>query len=130
MDTRLIATLLICAFNAVLFGQSGLDKVFNYRDNRDWINGHFAKSIFASFSSLLLIVLTGLELITAVLSVYAIVVSFAGIATGYIQISYILALITLLCLFTGQRIAKDYAGAAGLSGYILISVSGIILLLV
>jgi hypothetical protein len=36
-----------------------------------------------------------------------------------------LSLLSILCLFTGQRIAKDYAGAASLVGYFLLMAFGL-----
>ena len=49
---------LICAFMAVLFLQSGLDKVFDYQGNLSWLTGHFSKSIFNGMVPILLTVLT------------------------------------------------------------------------
>ena len=36
----LFATILV----AILFLQSGLDKIFNYKGNLEWLTSHFAKS--------------------------------------------------------------------------------------
>ena len=32
------------AFLAILFLQSGIDKIIDHRGNLDWLTGHFAKS--------------------------------------------------------------------------------------
>jgi hypothetical protein len=38
----------------------------------------------------------------------------------------LLVVISLLCLLLGQRLAKDYAGAASLTGYFLVAMLGIV----
>src|SRR5262245_18410329 len=60
--------LLISAFFAILFLQSGIDKVIDRRGNLAWLTGHFAKSPLAGVVSLLLSVITLLELASGALS--------------------------------------------------------------
>ena len=43
----------------------------------------------------------------------------------YYCMSLFLVLLTILCLFFGQRIAKDYAGAVNLGIYFLIALIGL-----
>src|SRR5712692_1989613 len=58
----------VSAFLAILFLQSGVDKVVDRRGNLDWLKGHFAKSPFAGAVPLLLTVLTILEVAAGALS--------------------------------------------------------------
>lgn len=113
---------LISVFFAILFIQSGLDKVFDWKGNLEWLTGHFANSFLAKMVPLLLATLTVVE-------VAAGVVSAIGAFEAVLYRTYCFAFFgTLLCaisfimLFFGQRIAKDYAGAGGLVPYFILAV--------
>jgi uncharacterized membrane protein YphA (DoxX/SURF4 family) len=58
-----LAQLLSCAFFAILFLQSGADKVFDRRGNIEWLTAHFAHSLVASQVSLMLTIVTASELL-------------------------------------------------------------------
>ena len=58
----------ISIFLAILFLQSGIDKIVDRRGNLEWLTGHFAKSPLAALVPLLLLTITGLELAAGVLS--------------------------------------------------------------
>jgi hypothetical protein len=64
----LFSRFLISAFFAVLFLQSGIDKVLDRRGNLDWLTGHFAKSPLARMVGLLLSMITIMELAAGALS--------------------------------------------------------------
>ncbi len=49
------------AFLAILFLQSGIDKVIDYRSNLEWLKGHFAKSTLGGVVPILLTAITILE---------------------------------------------------------------------
>src|SRR6266542_2546128 len=55
-------------FLAILFLQSGIDKVIDYRGNLEWLRGHFAKSPLAGVVPLLLTAITLLEVAAGALS--------------------------------------------------------------
>jgi uncharacterized membrane protein YphA (DoxX/SURF4 family) len=56
------------AFLAILFLQSGIDKIIDRRGNLEWLKGHFAKSPLAGVVPALLTVITILELTAGLLS--------------------------------------------------------------
>src|SRR5216110_3430106 len=56
------------AFLAILFLQSGIDKILDRRGNFEWLKGHFAKSPLAEIVPALLICITILELTAGALS--------------------------------------------------------------
>src|SRR3954454_24622536 len=96
------------AFLAILFLQSGIDKIVDRRGNFEWLKGHFAKSVLAGVVPVLLICITVLEVAAGALS-----------AVGCLQIivlkdsaiafyGAILSAAAITALFFGQRIAKDY----------------------
>ena len=120
--------ILIAAFLAVLFLQSGIDKVVDRRGNTEWLNGHFAKSALAGVVPALLTVITVLELTAGILSaIGCLAVMFVRDSTIAFYGAVVSAL-AIIALFFGQRIAKDYPGAAVLVPYFLLTLLGIYLL--
>lgn len=108
--------LMYSLFFAVLFLQSGLDKCLDFKGNLAWLETHFSKTFFARLVRHLLIVLTCFELASGVAFLFTV----AGILLGSYDFFFIaraLAGFTLLFLFTGQRLAKDYAGASTIAIY-------------
>ena len=51
---------------AILFIQSGLDKVFDWKGNVEWLKGHFSKTFVAGLVPLMLAKITIIELATGV----------------------------------------------------------------
>ena len=60
--------ILVSAFLAILFLQSGIDKVVDRRGNLEWLKGHFAKSPLAGTVPGLLSAITILEISAGALS--------------------------------------------------------------
>lgn len=121
------AQLLVTAWFAVCFLQSGTDKVIDWKGNLGWLTGHFAKSPLKGVVPLMLGVLTLLELAAGLLCAVGVVALLLG-NRNPAQWGLLLSGATLLALFSGQRIAKDYAGASGLVPYFLTALAGIWLL--
>jgi hypothetical protein len=112
--------ILVSAFLAILFLQSGIDKVVDRRGNLDFLKGHFARSPLAGFVSLMVTAITILEIAAGALS---------GIGCALIVLTRdstlafygaVVAAVGITALFFGQRLAKDYAGAAVLVPYFLL----------
>ncbi len=121
------ARLLLSAFLAALFLQSGLDKVVDKQGNLDWLTGHFAKSPFAGYVPTLLNVVTGVELLAGAFSALGFVAIVVSGSTGPAFTGALFSGVALVMLFVGQRMAKDYAGAAVLVPYFLTSLMAILL---
>jgi len=83
------------------------------------MTGHFAKTFLRNMVPFLLVVLTILELAAGITSLLGAIMLVTGGKPSMAQLGALLSLLSLLCLFFGQRIAKDYPGAASLMGYIL-----------
>jgi hypothetical protein len=116
------------AFLAILFLQSGIDKVVDRRGNLDWLKGHFAKSPLAGMVPLLVTAITILELATGACSAVGcglIIVRHDSTLAFY---GAALAATSIIALFFGQRMAKDYPGAATLVPYFLLVLSALYLL--
>ena len=72
-------------------------------------------------------ILAGMEIFTGFSCVYAGYELLTSAALGSAQWSMVFSAFTLLALFFGQRLAKDYAGAASLTGYFSAVVLGTII---
>jgi len=116
------------AFLAILFLQSGIDKVVDHRGNIEWLRGHFAKSPLARVVPALLIMITILEVAAGVLSgigCFALILLRDSTVAFY---GAVVSAVAILGLFFGQRMAKEYAGAAVLVPYFLLTLAAIYLL--
>jgi hypothetical protein len=127
ISPEIFVRLAMSAFLAILFLQSGLDKVFQWQGNLDWLKGHFAKTFLRNTVPLMLGVVTVLEMGAGVCCGIGCVEILLW-KTAYIALlGGFLAAAVLVMLFFGQRIAQDYAGAASLVPYFILSILGIIL---
>ena len=107
---------------AVLFIQSGLDKVFDRAGNLDWLNGHFSKTFLSGTVGLTLTAITFLELATGFLAAVGIIYFFAAGSLVVIFAASVIGAAAITALFFGQRLAKDYPGAAVLVPYFLLMI--------
>src|SRR5256885_9800315 len=126
--TIFILQVLTSAFLGILFLQSGIDKVVDRRGNLEFLQGHFAKSPLAGMVPLLVTVITILEIAAGALSAIGsvlIVVTHDPTVAFY---GAVISALSILGLFFGQRMAKDYAGAAILVPYFLLTLVAIYLL--
>tara|TARA_S200000501_G_scaffold378359_2_gene440542 strand:- start:2209 stop:2619 length:411 start_codon:yes stop_codon:yes gene_type:complete len=112
----------------ILFFQSGIDKIFNWKTELNWIKNHFNKTIFKSFVPTLLFSLTLLEITTALMCFITIINYFFPIHDYFPFLSLFFSTCTLLCLFVGQRVAKDYQGAISIVIYFMINLWGLFIL--
>jgi hypothetical protein len=116
------------AMLAILFLQSGLDKVLDYKGNLAWLTGHFARSPLRGMVVPMLLTITVTEVAAGALST-------AGLLHLVLHDNIALALwgarlatLNIVMLFVGQRIAKDYAGAAALVPYFILCAGALVLL--
>tara|TARA_B100000902_G_C27268889_1_gene895184 strand:+ start:613 stop:1080 length:468 start_codon:yes stop_codon:yes gene_type:complete len=120
--------LFISLFFSILFLQSGIDKLISFQGNLNYFQDHFKNTFFRNQVKYLLLVITFLECLTGGLFIYIfLAIIFAPFLTFIIQwylFSMVLCLITLSCLFLGQRLAQDYTGAVNLGIYFLIALLG------
>ena len=116
------------AFLAILFLQSGIDKVVDRRGNLDWLKGHFAKSPLAGMVPLMVTVITIMELAAGTLSAVGCLIILLRRDSTLAFYGAVVAGLSVLALFFGQRMAKDYPGAATLVPYFLLCLAAIYLL--
>src|SRR5437016_460570 len=115
-----LVQLLVSAFLAILFLQSGIDKIVDRQGNLEWLSGHFAKSPFAGMVPLLFGVLTIIELAARALSAIGFLVLIVFHIPMIAVYGGIVSWVAIVCLFLGQRLSNDYAGAAILLPYCLL----------
>ena len=123
-----ILQVLVSAFLAILFLQSGLDKVVDRKGNLAYLEQHFARSPLAGTVGPMFLAVTILEVSAGALS---------AVGCGLLLLTHdslvaflgaVVAGINFLALFFGQRVSKDYAGAAALVPYFLLVLAAIYIL--
>lgn len=107
-------------FVAILFVQSGLDKVFDWKGNLGFLTEHFSKTFVAGTVPMMLATITVLEIATGLLSAVGLIYLLVTGQNTLIFYASILGAASLTALFFGQRIAKDYPGAAVLVPYFVL----------
>lgn len=111
MTNTEIFGILILAFLAITFLQSGYDKIADWKGNVEWLKGHFSQTFIKDQvpAALGLVLIT--EMIAGALCVAGAIQLFANGSTVIGHYGAVMSCITLLFLLFGQRIAKDYDGA-------------------
>jgi hypothetical protein len=127
-DSIWLLQILVSAFLAILFLQSGIDKVIDRRGNLEFLQGHFAKSPLSGMVPLLVTLITILEIAAGAVSAIGCVLIALTHDSTIAFYGAIIAAVSILALFFGQRMAKDYAGAAVLVSYFLACLAAIYLL--
>ncbi|MFL2983165.1 MAG: DoxX family protein [Candidatus Neomarinimicrobiota bacterium] len=124
-DPLVLCQIFIAIFISIAFLQSGIDKIIDRSGNLEFLNVHFANSFLKIFMPLLLSLLTILELLGSLTLIYGIYYAFTIRTTLWIFYGLVIIAITVILLFAGQRIAKDYLGAADLVPYFILIMLGI-----
>jgi hypothetical protein len=122
-----LVQILVSVFLAILFLQSGIDKIVDRQGNLEWLKGHFAKSPLAGTVSLLFAALTIIEVAAGLLSGIGFVALIFSHNPTIAFYGAVVSAIAIVSLFFGQRIAKEYAGAAVLVPYFLLTLIAIYL---
>ena len=118
----LIVQVLAVSFLAILFLQSGLDKVLDKKGNLDWLISHFANSPFKNFVPVLFYTITVVELLSGIFNLLGVLFLLLDGSLMLALYGTILASVALIMLFFGQRIAKDYIGAQSLVSYFILTI--------
>jgi hypothetical protein len=119
---------LVSLFLAILFLQSGIDKIVNRQGNLEWLKGHFAKSLLAGPVPLLFGILTILETSAGVLSGVGFLALLFSRDSTIAFYGAVVSAVAVTALFFGQRMAQEYAGAAVLVPYFLLTLAAIFVL--
>ncbi|MBP8067514.1 MAG: hypothetical protein KAY27_03035 [Pedobacter sp.] len=120
-----VASILILVFLTITFLQSGYDKIFYWKDNVDWLKGHFAKTQLKNHVPLALLHVLILELISAILCIVGAIELLLNSGRTFGYYGAVFSCITLLMLLVGQRLAKDYDGARTIVIYFIPAVMAV-----
>lgn len=125
-DIEFIGQLALGGFLAIVFLQSGIDKIMDWQGNLSWLKGHFEKSILSGMVIPMLGIITLLEVVTGAVALYGIICLIWCADSWCIYYALLLALLSLLMLLFGQRIAKDYEGAKTIVIYFGVCLLGLL----
>ena len=127
MSPELIGRFLVTGFFAVVFLQSALDKLTDSQGNLEFMQSHFKNSPFPpDMVRTMFRVLTFLEATSGVLCGLGLLFfSFLHRGMNLASLGVATSGIALLSLITGQRFAKDYAGAAVVAAYSAVALIGL-----
>ena len=120
-----LCQIFIAIFLFIAFFQSGLDKVIDRKGNLDFLKAHFSDTPLIKIIPIMLLILTFLEIIGSLMLGYGVYYAFVNRSTLWIFYGFVVIAITIIILFAGQRIAKDYLGAADLVPYFILIMLGI-----
>ena len=125
-NTVEIVQILSSIFFSIVFFQSGIDKVVDRKGNLNFFESHFKNTLFHKIHAQALTALMLLELIAASLCAYGCIYSIVYKNTDFIFYGLLVTSFILLSLLLGQRIAKDYVGAADIAIYFILCIITII----
>ena len=113
-------------FISIALLQSGIDKVLDRKENLSWLSDHFSDTILNNNVPLLLLIVTIVELFSGFLlllgGLYNIIIS----NNDLLILGFLTSSINFIFLFFGQRVAKDYDGAAVIVNYFILNMIGLL----
>ena len=120
-----VAFILVLVFFLIVFIQSGLDKIFDYKGNLNFLKDLLKIYFSPTLIELALISVTILELTSGILCLIGIM-NFLFNGSNFIGlIGLIVGSIALLVLLFGQRVSKNYDGAKTIAIYFILAIVGI-----
>ncbi len=126
--TKFAPQLLILAFLTIVFLQSGIDKLTDWKGNLSFLKDHFGKTFLKNNVPIMLGVIMIGELIVGILSIIGIIQIYTSGSMVMGFYATVFAAKVLLALLLGQRIAKDYVGAMTIVVYFIVVIFGVYLL--
>ena len=121
-----ILQVLIALFLGIAMTQSGFDKIIDWKGNKSFLIDHFSKTFLSRFITPLLLVVLILELAGGIICFIGVGEVFIYNNNQLIKVGLIIIAIDLISLFFGQRLAKDYDGAAVLVNYFILTIIGLL----
>ena len=121
-----IVQILIGLFLGIGLLQSGTDKIVDWKGNMSFLTEHFAKNFMRSLVTPMLLVVTVLETVGGILCLGGVAMALLYQNFDLILMGMIVIAFNSVALFAGQRFSKDYAGAAVLVNYFILTIIGIL----
>ncbi len=124
-----IPLILVLIFHAIVFLQSGLDKLLNWKGNLDFTNQILGETFSKYSIKLALFIVLLLETIGGLFSAIAVFFNlFYDSCLVYAQIGLVLCISALLVLLIGQRMSQNYEGAKTIAIYFVVSIIGLMMI--
>ena len=120
-----LCQVLIAVLMSICFIQSGLDKIIDRKGNLEYFYKHFKNTPIKHITGFCLTFITFVELTGGLLCAIGVPYAFIESDITLIASGLIILSLNIILLFAGQRIAKDYAGAADLVPYFILVMLGI-----
>ena len=117
---------LIGIFISIALLQSGIDKVLDRKDNLSWLSDHFSDTILNKNVPLLLLIVTIIELLSGLLLFLGALNNIIISNSDLLILGFLTSSINFIFLFFGQRVAKDYDGAAVIVNYFILNMIGLL----
>ena len=117
-----IAQILVSIFFSIVFFQSSIDKINDREGNLKFFNHHFKGTFFQNYTAISLNLLALLEITSAFLCFVGIFYKLLYHDSIFIYYGLLMSAIVLLSLLFGQRLAKDYTGAADITIYFILCI--------
>ncbi len=128
IDNINIPLILVLFFHAIVFLQSGLDKLLNWKGNLDFTNQILGKTFSKYSIKLALFTVLLLETVGGLFSAIGVFFNlFYHNCLVYAQIGLVLCTSALLVLLIGQRISQNYEGAKTITIYFVVSIIGLMM---
>ncbi len=114
-----LASIFILTLLAIVFLQSGIDKIIDWKGNLSWLESHFSQTVLKGMVPFSLFLILILEIASGVTAIIGGIMLWCKNDSCWAMRSGILSAITFLLLFMGQRLAKDYPGAQSIVIYLI-----------
>ena len=121
-----ITFILVLAFFSIVFIQSGVDKVFDYKGNLSFLNDLLGGFFSRPLITFALISVTILELTSGILCLIGIFDAIFNPSYFIGKLGLITGSLALLVLLFGQRVSKNYEGAKTIAIYFILAMLGIV----
>jgi uncharacterized membrane protein YphA (DoxX/SURF4 family) len=122
-----IVFVFVLTFFSIVFIQSGVDKVSDYKGNLAFLNDLLKIYFSPPLIEFSLVVVTIFELISGILCLVGIVTFIFNNSNFIGLLGLIIGSIALLILLFGQRVSKNYEGAKTIAIYFIVAMIGIAL---
>lgn len=117
-----ISQILVSIYFSIVFYQSSIDKIIDKENNITFFNEHFKNTFIKNFIPMLLTSLGLFEFFVASLNTFGIFYSLIHSDLTFIFYGLLSCSVVLLMLLFGQRLAKDYVGAADITIYFILCI--------
>lgn len=125
-----LTPIIIFLFWSITFIESALSKIFDLNGNIGYFSSVLSNTFLKNMAVPIFYFILILELASGLSAFASLIALFIDvkicIEIGTLSIG--LCCFTVICLFTGQRLAKDYAGASGIVGYFVAGIFSMVAL--